>query len=92
MLRSSETKTSESLQEELQKIEDEYLLKNYYMRDERVSLIDAIINTSILEEMPFISNHIIIIGKALSNLYDLIRPLRAKSVGNNSFVEIICNR
>lgn len=92
MLRSSETKTSESLQEELQKIEDEYLLKNYYIRDERVSLIDAIINTSILEEMPFISNHIIIIGKALSNLYDLIRPLRAKSVGINSFVEIICNR
>lgn len=95
LLRSSETKTSESLQEELQKIEDEYLLKNYYIRDERISLIDAIINTSILEEMPFISNHIIIIGKALSNLYDLIRPLRAKSVGNNNFVdnyklEIIC--
>jgi len=82
LLRSTEEKTSESLQEELQKIEDEYLLDNYYIRDKRMPLGDVLIHTSILEEMPFITNHIIIIGKALSNLYDLIRPLRAKALGN----------
>jgi hypothetical protein len=39
---------------------------------------DAFIKTSVHEEIPFVDNHIIIIGKALSNLYDLIHPLRSR--------------
>lgn len=32
--------------------------------------------------MPFINNHLIIVGKGLNNILDLIRPLRAKHLGN----------
>jgi hypothetical protein len=74
-------KTTESLQEELSKAEDRHLAENYFIRSYRVELSDVYIQTSIHDELPFMENHIIIIGKSLSNLYDLIRPLRAKSLG-----------
>jgi hypothetical protein len=75
-------KTTETIQEELQKLEDQLLREHYFIRDNvSFELHDAYIRTSVMEEMPYVENHIIIIGKALSNLYDLIRPLRAKSLG-----------
>jgi hypothetical protein len=76
-------KTTESIQEELQKQEDKYLQENYFVRSQNhlLELSEAYVHTSVSEELPFMENHIIIIGKSLSNLYDLIRPLRAKSLG-----------
>ena len=80
---------SETKQEEQQKLEDKYLRENYFVRDAQIDVTDAIIRSSISEEMPFVDNHIIIIGKALSNLYDLIRPLRAKNLGELKHIVII---
>ncbi len=85
--RYEQKKTTETIQEEMQRLEDHLLREHYFIRESNSNsgtsfeLNDAYIKTSIMEEMPFIEGHIIIIGKALSNLYDLIRPLRAKSLG-----------
>jgi len=81
--------TSESRQEETQKLEDKMLRENYFIRDTHMDVGDAIIRTSVSEEMPFVDSHIIIIGKALSNLYDLIRPLRAKHMGDLKHIIIV---
>lgn len=54
-----------------------------------MDLRDAVVKTSINDSKPFIDNHIIIIGKALSNLYDLIRPLRAKTLGTLKHIVIL---
>ncbi|CAE7501356.1 slo, partial [Symbiodinium microadriaticum] len=42
---------------------------------------EAIVKTSVLEEYPYMSGHMIVIAKGLSNLFDFIRPLRAKYLG-----------
>ena len=82
-------KLSETKQEEQQKMEDKHLRDNYFIRDVHMDLNDAIVRSSVSEEMPFVDNHIIIIGKALSNLYDLIRPLRARNLGELKHIVII---
>lgn len=82
-------KSAETMQEELQKAEDQHLRENYYVRDYLMDLRDAIVKTSVTDAKPFIENHIIIIGKALSNLYDLIRPLRAKTLGTLKHIVIL---
>lgn len=82
-------KSAQSLQEELQKIEDKYLKENFYIRDSLCELQDAIIKSSVMEELRFVDNHIIIIGKGLSNLYDLIRPLRSKHLGVLKHIVIV---
>jgi ribosomal protein L15 len=76
-------KSTETIQEEMQKLEDQLLREHYFIRETNNSneLADAYIRTSVMEELPYLEQHIIIIGKALSNLYDLIRPLRARSLG-----------
>lgn len=56
-------KTAQSLQEDMQKIEDKYSKENFYIRDSLYDLEDAIIKSSVSEELRFIDNHIIIIGK-----------------------------
>lgn len=89
LLHKNDEKSPESIQEELHKLEEVHLLENYFTRENRISLADAIIHTSVFEEIPFLANHIIIIGKALSNLYDLIRPLRAKNLGPLRHIIII---
>jgi hypothetical protein len=78
-----------SYQEILQRLEDEHLQKNYYLRARAVDLSDVTIKTGVIEEVPFINNHIIVIGKELSNLYDLIRPLRAKYLGSLKYIVIL---
>lgn len=83
-------KSAETLQEELQKAEDLFIKEMYYCHTDYVmDLGDVIVKTSITEAKPFIDNHIIIIGKALSNLYDLIRPLRAKTLGALKHIVIL---
>lgn len=82
-------KMSQSRQEEQHKLEERMLRENYYIRDTHMDLGDAIVRSSVTEEMPFVDNHIIIIGKALSNLYDLIRPLRSRSLGELKHIIIV---
>jgi hypothetical protein len=82
-------KVSESRQEEQQLLEDRLLRENYFLRSTQMDVSDAIIRSSVSEEMPFVDNHIIIIGKSLSNLYDLIRPLRARNLGELKHIIII---
>ena len=71
----------ENKQEQLQRLEDEQLRNNFFVRDSPADLMDAHVATSLLEEYPYMNNHMIVIAKGLSNLYDFIRPLRAKHLG-----------
>mmetsp|Transcript_23872 Transcript_23872/g.35024 ORF Transcript_23872/g.35024 Transcript_23872/m.35024 type:complete len:1148 (-) Transcript_23872:179-3622(-) len=72
---------NQNQQEALQKIEDENLRRNYFVRDVPNDLAESIVKTSVLEEYPYMNGHMIVIAKGLSNLYDFIRPLRAKYLG-----------
>ena len=58
-------KSNETIQEEQQKQDDVHLRSNYYVHDAGTSmeLTDVVIKTSVTEEMPFVENHIIIIGE-----------------------------
>lgn len=75
--------------EQLQKIEDDRLRSNYYVRDEEALLEQVTIRTSLTAEYPFLSDHLIIVGKSMSNLYDLIMPLRAKYLGKLTHIVIL---
>ena len=80
---------NESHQEKLQNLEDAHLRENFYIREKRVPISQVTITTSVSDEIPHLSNHIIILGKGLSNMYDLIRPLRAKSLGLLRYIVIV---
>lgn len=79
-------------QEAIQKAEDIHLKENYFVRGQPIELADAVIKTSVIEEVPILEklcNHIIIMGKSLNNLYDLIRPLRARQLGSLRYIVIL---
>ena len=57
------------------------MAETYHLRAVPAELSECVVKTSVLEEVPHINNHLIIMGKGVSNLYDLIRPLRAKYLG-----------
>ena len=78
-----------SYQEILHQLEDSHMKKEYYLRTIPAELSNCIIKTNVIDEIPFINNHVIIIGKGLSNLFDLIRPLRAKFLGMLRYIVII---
>lgn len=84
-------KTIESIgfEEILHKVEDEHFNENYYIRNKAADLREITIKTNVFDEIPNISNHLIIIGKGLRNLYDLIRPLRAKYLGPLRFIVLL---
>jgi hypothetical protein len=67
-----------SYQEILYHLEDEQFRKNFYIRAMPVDIEEVTVETSVLEEVPLIDQHLIIIGKGFRNLYDIIRPLRAR--------------
>lgn len=67
-----------SRQEIVQELEDAHVLQNYYIRAFPPELRDVTVQTSLLDEYPEICNHLIITGKGLASLFDLIRPLRSK--------------
>lgn len=81
LLKHQAEKSSHTQQEEKQTMDSRFLRENYYTKDSHNDIADVYIKSSLLQEMPYVDNHIIIIGKALSNLYDLILPLRAKNLG-----------
>jgi len=77
----SDKNSNESQQEKLTVQQDAYLKANFFVRD-RAALHDCTVRTTVFEELPHLTNHVIILGKGITNLYDLIRPLRAKSLGS----------
>mmetsp|Transcript_8231 Transcript_8231/g.15524 ORF Transcript_8231/g.15524 Transcript_8231/m.15524 type:complete len:1217 (+) Transcript_8231:175-3825(+) len=76
-------------QEEIQKMRDQELRKNFFIRDTPQDLASAYIKTSILDEYPYMNNQMIVIAKGLSNLYDFICPLRAKYLGRLCHIVIL---
>ena len=64
-----------------------------------VEMQDVIVNTSLLDEYPYVNNHTLVIGVSSSsaNLYDLIKSLRSKFmgamkyIGENTFSHSSCN-
>jgi hypothetical protein len=76
-------------QEKQQQLEDEFIQKNYYMRSHPIELFEATVKTSVIEEIPNIEQHLIIIGKSVNSLYDLIRPLRARYLGSMKYIVIL---
>jgi hypothetical protein len=76
-------------QEEIQKMRDQELRKNFFIRDKPQELSSAYIKTSILDEYPYMNGHMIVIAKGLSNLYDFICPLRAKYLGRLCHIVIL---
>jgi hypothetical protein len=76
LLHSAETK-----HELLVRMKDKHFRESYYLRERPVSLADVTIKGSVRDVLPNIRNHILIIGKGMGNLFDLIRPLRAKYAG-----------
>ena len=65
-------------QERLLNLENSHMLEHYYCREEIVDLNRVTILTSLENEFPEVTQHLIIISKVMSNLYDLILPLRAR--------------
>jgi hypothetical protein len=68
-------------QEALQKIEDDNLKRNYFVRETPIDLAKAMVESHLFAEYPNITGHMIVIAKSISNLYDYIKPLRAKYLG-----------
>jgi hypothetical protein len=79
----------DSFQEKIQKLEEKHILTHYYSRETPTDLEECFIKTSVIGEIPHINNHLIVMGKDLSNLYDLIRPLRAKYLGSLKYIVIL---
>lgn len=78
-----------SQQEQLKFIEDVFMKDNYYLRERAARLAEVTVHTAVLEEIPHINDHIIITGKGISNLYDLIKPLKAKELGPLKYIVIL---
>lgn len=68
-------------EETLSRLENQHLHSHYYTRRMPVDVDKITIKHHLTDEIPSINNHIIIIGKVNFNWYDLIKPLRARSLG-----------
>ena len=76
-------------QELLSKNEDEHLKANYFIRGITMSQERCTVETNIIDEVPTVNQHIIIIGKTLGNVYDFIRAWRAKYLGRLKHMVIL---
>jgi hypothetical protein len=76
-------------QEILSKQESEYVFNNFFQRKSPITLEEATIETAVLDEIPNVNQHIIIIGKGLNSLYDFVRPWRAKYLGRLKHIVIL---
>ena len=71
-----------SEQEISKQLEEEYIKANFFtLLPLQASLDDCTIYTSLESEAPYVSEHTLIVGKNLSNLFDLVSPLRAAYLG-----------
>jgi hypothetical protein len=80
---------ADSIQEKLHAIEENHIVNAYYTRSKPADIRECTIKGTIIEEFPGISNHIIIMGNSISNIFDLIRPLRAKALGSLRVIVIL---
>ena len=75
------SEVSHNQQEARQNMEDEHLRRNFFIREKPQEYLEALVETSLLEEFPNMLGHTIVIAKSVSNLFDFIQPLRAKYLG-----------
>lgn len=80
---------AQNQQEAMQKLEDDNLRRNFFVRDIPADLAEAVVKTSVLDEYPYMNGHMIVIAKGLSNLFDFIRPLRAKYLGRLKHIVLL---
>jgi hypothetical protein len=80
---------SNSYQEIMHRLEAEHFKENYYVAQKPLDINECTVKTSVLNEYPFINQHLIVVGKGLRNLYDLIRPLRAKYQGPLRYIVLL---
>jgi hypothetical protein len=67
--------------------------KRTYLRlGGRITLEDATINGFITDKIPQIEDHLIITGKDLNNLYEIITSLRSKAVKTQMYIVILSPR
>lgn len=84
LIRKYDNKTNHqgSQQELHRKLEEEYMKANFFtVLPSHVELDACTIHTSVDREAPYINQHTLIVGKALGNIFDLVRPLRAAYLG-----------
>lgn len=82
-------KKTQSAKEAIQETEHFHFRRCYYVRKESVSIREAVIQTSVSSEIPSMRDHLIIICKVFTNLHDLIRPLRARYLGECPYIVIL---
>ena len=71
-----------SEQEISRQLEVEYIKANFFtLLPLQANIDDCTIYTSLESEAPYVNEHTLIVGKNLSNLFDLVRPLRAAYLG-----------
>ncbi len=81
---------SSNYEELLHKLDQDHFQKSYYVRATGpIDIHEVTVQTGVVEEYPHINNHLIVIGKGVRNLYDLIRPLRAKYLGPLRYIVIL---
>lgn len=88
MLKRQRFDSEDAAFEVMQKLEEQNLRSNFFVR-KPMDLSLVTIKTSVLDEIPLIYDHILIVGRELLNLADLIRPLRARYLGRLTFIVIL---
>eukprot|EP01039_Chlorochromonas_danica_P002121 gene2121-2315_t len=81
---------SKNYEEILTQLRDNHFNKNHYISPEQAVLLEQVtVKHSVFDLVPHLRDHLIVLGKGLSNLFDFIRPLRAKHL-TFRYIVIIC--
>jgi len=72
-----------------QDLERQRLQHNFHLRNEPQRLSEATVKTSFIAEHPFANKHTIVISRELRNIGELIRLLRARNLGDVSYLVIL---
>jgi hypothetical protein len=77
-------------QELVHEVEDSYCRRHYHIRESGPQLLEAaMLRTSYSEQFPAGGGHLVIVGRSLQNLHDLVRPLRAVHLGSPKHIVIL---
>lgn len=82
-------KNQMSKQETQKDAEDKFTKDHFYCRSKKCEAKDVTILSSVEQEASHIHDHVIIIGLGLSNIIDLIRPLRVKLLGEMKYIVLL---
>jgi hypothetical protein len=88
MLKRQRSDKEDAAFEVIQRMEEQALRSNFFVR-KPMELSLVTIKTSVLDEIPLMNDHILIVGRELLNLADLIKPLRARYLGRLTFIVIL---